>query len=134
MKKYKGWEIAKLISEGKLEGKKIGVVGATSIFFRVARSVILEKNVQKEVGGSILSSADNEFIIVQEPVTFMDCVNSNKNIRVNHPLVNELFKHIHIPMNLSNVLFQITNNLDGSEELRRVILEGKWYLEEADNE
>lgn len=135
MKKYKGWEIAKLISEGKLEGKKLMLLIEGEEYnhhYRVNRNILMDGT--REVGSSILTDTKMEYTLCQEPISFMDCVSSNGNVRVDHELTNELFKHIHIPMNLSNVLFQITNHLESNEDLKKVILEGKWYLEEADNE
>ena len=62
MKKYKGWEIAKLISEGKLEGKKIelvnGYVGG-NLPYMVSRTVMWDIACEREIGNSLLTDVNN---------------------------------------------------------------------------
>ena len=143
MKKYKGWEIAKLISEGKLEGRKIEWfnvrVGRNSPYM-VRRACMLDIECKREIGNSLLTDADNEYIIPQEPVSFMDCVNSDKLVRVEHELTNNLHSVLFYYKEFKNgeyipfghLMFYLSSDLNG-EELRTVIKEGKWYLEEAED-
>lgn len=143
MKKYKGWEIVKLISEGKLEGRKIELVNigvGRNLSYIVSRTVIWDREYEIELGNSLLTDADNEYIIPQEPVTFMDCVNSDKLVRVEHELTNNLHSVLFYYKEFKNgeyipfghLMFYLSSDLNG-EELRTVIEEGKWYLEEAED-
>lgn len=141
MKKYKGWEIAKLISEGKLEGRKIEWVsnsGSGNLPYMVSKDAIWDIGYEREAGNSLLTDANSEYIIPQVPVSFMDCVASEGWVRVEHELTNKIivngryykeFKNgEHIPF--ERLMFYLSLCLEG-EELRTIIEEGKWYLEEA---
>ena len=132
MKKYKGWEIAKLISEGKLEGRKIELVNigvGRNTPYMVNRAAMWDIECEREVGNSLLTNVYDEYIIPQEPVSFMDCVNSDKLVRVEHELIpkggfSSLYR-------FDVLMFYMTNL--GATKLKKVILEGKWYLEEAED-
>ena len=143
MKKYKGWEIAKLISEGKLEGRKIEWVsnsGSGNLPYMVSKDAIWDIGYEREAGNSLLTDANSEYIIPQEPVSFMDCVNSDKLVRVEHELTNNLHSVLFYYKEFKNgeyipfghLMFYLSSDLNG-EELRTVIEEGKWYLEEAED-
>jgi len=135
MKRYKGWEIAKVISEGKIEGKKIQWVtdlfqedcSKENHFYKVINGCLWN---EREIGNSYLTLPNNEFIIIQEPVTFMDCVNSKGEVRIDHEIANKVFEHIHIPSDLSAILYHLSSKLC-HEDLCEVIKNGKWYLEEG---
>ncbi len=132
MKKYKGWEIAKLISEGKLEGRKIElVIGdvVSNLPCMVSDETMWNIETDLEMGIIMLTSPNVEYIIPQEPVSFMDCVNSDKLVRVEHELIpkggfSSLYRF--------DVLMYYMTNL-GATKLKKVILEGKWYLEEVED-
>lgn len=87
------------------------------------------------------------FIPIQQPVSFMEVVNSDKKCRVEHELVSKGFKENEDVMMLGwaksfergefipfNFLMHIIAFYLGWSELRIVILEGKWYLEEKIDE
>ena len=136
MKKYKGWEIAKLISEGKLEGRTIQKVTNShgiackelNMFFNVSSEMVFHKG-GNEGGSSFLTNGKVEYILPQEPVTFMDCVNSDRLIRVEHEISDRLMgKGVYW---IDVVMHRISTL--SSTDMRKVILEGKWYLEEAED-
>ena len=135
MKKYKGWEIAKLISEGKLEGRTIQKVTNShgiackelNMFFNVSSEMVFHKG-GNEGGSSFLTNGKVEYILPQEPVTFMDCVNSDKLVRVEHESLKEGgFSSLY---RFDVLIFHMTNL--GATKLKKVILEGKWYLEDGE--
>ena len=93
-----------------------------------------------EMGIIMLTSPNVEYIIPQEPVSFMDCVASDGWVRVEHELTNKLKPDGHYVQEFKNgecipfewVMFYLSSELE-NEELRTVIEEGKWYLEEAED-
>ena len=129
MKKYKGWEIAKLISEGKLEGKKLmlWIHGEKYHHYKAKNKVMWDGD--REVGSSLLTDAGVEYTICQEPVSFMDCINLKGEVRVEHEVATKVFEHIHIPGDLSAILYHLSSKLC-HEDLCEVIKNGKWYTEE----
>lgn len=71
------------------------------------------------------------FIPIQQPVSFMEIVNSDNNFRVEHKLLEEnniKFEHY---VSFSK-LFEVLSKKLVSEELKKVIKEGKWYIEESE--
>lgn len=139
MKKYKGWEIAKLISEGKLEGRKIELVNigvGRNFPYMVSRACMLDIECKREIGNSLLTDEDNEYIIPQEPVSFMDCVTGDGWVRVEHELMSKLKPDGNYVQEFKNgecipfewVMFYLSSDLE-NEELRTVMNKGKWYLE-----
>lgn len=143
MKKYKGWEIAKLISEGKLEGRKIEWVsnsGSGNLPYMVSKDAIWDIGYEREAGNSLLTDANSEYIIPQVPVSFMDCVANDGWARVEHELTSKLKPGGNYVQEFKNgecipfawVMYYLSSELD-NEELRTVIEEGKWYLEEAED-
>lgn len=146
MKKYKGWEIAKLISEGKLEGKKIELLNGDfdgNLPYMVNRAAMWDIECEREIGNSLLTDVKNEYIIPQEPVTFMDCVNSYKKVRVEHKLIHSIEPKLRksdmyikefnegdfMPINFLIELLGYSLTYGG---IRKVILEGKWYIDNED--
>jgi hypothetical protein len=69
-----------------------------------------------------------KFKKVQSPVSFMDVINSTKKCRIEHELVNndEYSQNYHELYDLMYVMSEWYT----SDELKTVIKEGKWYLEE----
>ena len=143
MKKYKGWEIAKLISEGKLEGRKIEWVsnsGSGNLPYMVSKDAIWDIGYEREAGNSLLTDAISEYIVLQEPISFMDCVASEGWVRVEHELTSKLKPDGNYVQEFKNgecipfawVMFYLSSELE-NEELRTIIEEGKWYLEEAED-
>ena len=143
MKKYKGWEIAKLISEGKLEGKKIELFNGDidgNLPYMVSKAAMWDIECEREIGNSLLTDKKNEYIIPQEPVSFMDCVASDGWVRVEHELTSKLKPDGNYMQEFKNgecipfawVMYYLSLELE-NEELRTVIEEGKWYLEEAED-
>ncbi len=82
-----------------------------------------------------------EWTLVPQPVSFMDVVNSKKLVRVEHCYVdsfgscneenNELIeKMIEGEFIEFDRLIYIISNSSNAEELRDILLNGKWYIEE----
>lgn len=68
------------------------------------------------------------FIKVETPVSFNDVLNSDKKCRIEHDLIDndEYSKNYHELDNLMNVMSKWYT----SEELKTVIKEGRWFLEQ----
>lgn len=88
---------------------------------------------------------DSIFIPIQQPVSFMEVVNSDKKCRVEHPIINSRVLNGSTMnlcleakemkegkcLKLNWILYIIGYSVD-SEMLRTVIKEGKWYIEESE--
>jgi hypothetical protein len=97
------------------------------------------------------SLAKGKFIKVQQPVSFMDVVNSNKKCKVEYELVTAMLISKDIKFDkhfiaesframqkdeyiyVDEVVLVLSKYL-GAKALRKVIKEGKWYLEDKVDE
>ena len=75
-----------------------------------------------------------KFIPTQKLVTFDEVLKSSKRCRVEHELVNKItgyneYSFFNSYTTFDNYIFNLAQELN-SEELKKVITEGKWYLEE----
>jgi hypothetical protein len=68
------------------------------------------------------------FIPIQQPVSFMEVVNSDKYCKVEHEILkdNTLVKDY---SKFDIIMYELSETYE-SDELRKIILEGKWYIEE----
>ena len=75
-----------------------------------------------------------KFIKVEEPVSFVDVLKSDKKCRVEHERIEKLMSNEENDfdfdeyMEIDEVLFELTNQCEASET-RDVLLNGIWYLE-----
>lgn len=75
------------------------------------------------------------FIPVSKPVSFMEAVKNGKLIKVEHEFIcdknftSDELEELKEYQNIDNAMYILSENLD-SKQLRRVILNGKWYIEE----
>lgn len=74
---------------------------------------------------------------VKEPVSFIEAVESGKNVRVRHDIINDLvleendffreYYNKYVPISI--LLHNIANYFISDEEIRDIILNGEWYIE-----
>lgn len=138
------WEILKEENVGK------EVIGSNKIKYRIALGgkddVLLfpKKSISCELFSQIeMMTLDFEFI--QQPVTFEEVLNSDKKCRVEHEILNKKTKNKdeisdksanyflieyknNRYLNMNNLLELFIWILSDSE-IRKIIKEGKWYLE-----
>lgn len=140
-KLYKGWEIAKMIDEGVLkDGDKIkSPLGSEYEIYMGGVFSSFGKYV--ELGSSMLASNSAFYEIipkVQEPVSFMDAVNSDKRCRVEHKLIDGYYS-IHTSQPFGKYLYDYhklyihmhaLSEVFNDEKFKDIIKNGKWYLEE----
>ena len=75
-----------------------------------------------------------KFVKVEEPVSFVDVLKSDKKCRVEHEIIEKLMSNEENDfdfdeyMEIDEVLFELTNQCEASET-RDVLLNGIWYLE-----
>jgi hypothetical protein len=128
---YKGWEIAKMISEGTLRpGDKVsaGMIGV----FKIVKSHIEVDNTNsplknKELGNSVFTQEECLFEIIKQSVTFDDVLKSDKKCRVEHESIKvdtmlDTYKDF-------NTVMAILSSWYSEEKLKSIIREGRWYLE-----
>ena len=89
-------------------------------------------------GGELYTYTDiinAKFIPISKPVSFMEAVKSEKLIKVEHELIRDKnftsdeLEELKECQNIDNVMYILSGNLN-SKQLRRVILNGKWYIED----
>lgn len=66
---------------------------------------------------------------IKEPVTFEEVINSDKLCRVEHPFLIENEFDIKIFKTFDELMFGISN-ITNAHEMREIIKNGKWYLQE----
>ena len=132
MKKYKTWEAIKMITENnKLEfdwHNDYGWIGRLKRDNKIVDTV----NCYDKNGNEVSIGLDEEWVLVQKPVNFMDAVNSCNNIRVEHEYISNLIKEgygcLKDYMNIIGIMAIFSENFDECD-LKEVILNGKWYIE-----
>ena len=84
-------------------------------------------------GEKLLMISDNIFATftpIQQPVSFMeDVINSDKECKVIHKLLDTCFFE---DFNTFDSLISELSNAFNSRDLRQIIKEGQWYLEESE--
>jgi len=141
MKKYKLWEVIKMMAEDKskvfrcLELENELMWKDDYLLFENGNELILNNY-----------AMDYEWKLVKRAVTFEEVLNSNKKCRVEHELIDsglddEITSNDNVTLedyqtlkegnymelhNLISVLPWILSN----EEFKQVLKEGKWYLED----
>jgi hypothetical protein len=131
MKKYKTWEVIKMISENKgleFENKnKMIVIGGTSLnMLTLVNSKYLSQSLDRNI------DLDDEWELVKKPVSFEEVLNSKKRCKVEHEILNQ--KEITSLSDFMTFDMYMLNLCDiyplSSEMLKTIIREGKWYLED----
>ncbi|WP_346962003.1 hypothetical protein [Clostridium sp.] len=143
MKKYKTWEVIKMMTENEdLEFKNDShVIGASILgYLKVKKSkcetLTLDGNVK----------LNSVWELVKQPVTFNEALESGKNCRVEHELVKHMERHGCVCeesmirdffnevtsggyLGVNEVIIVLGWMLD-SNNFKKIIKEGKWYLED----
>ena len=127
-KLYKGWEIAKMVSEGILkDGDKIkSPLGSEYTIYMGGIFSTFGQYV--ELGASMFASNSAFYEIVekiQKPVSFMEAINSGKRIKCIHSRF--------VSSNLYMTILQMFKSLSASaleDFIPDLINNGKWYIEE----
>lgn len=123
LKTYKTWEVIKMITENK-KLKFKNYLGEEMRYD--CNRIRFFRNGKNERFYGI--KGNEEWILVQKPVDFMTAVKSGKKIKVEHQLtkclsISEDYCNVH---NVFDVLGNILNDIN----IREVIAEGKFYIEE----
>lgn len=131
MKKYKLWEVIKMMAEDEdkdLQFKnEYHVIGANNNGFLKLIETIFDN---KTLDGNI--KLNSEWKLVQQPVTFEKVLKSSGRCRVEHELLNEY--EITSLSDFMEFDFYMLNLCDcaalSSDEIKKILKEGKWYLED----
>lgn len=139
MKTYKTWEVLKMIEENKtleFKNKRGEIIKYKNYCVR-----ILKDNKNLEFYGFDI---EDEWILIKQPVTFEEVLSLNKRCKVEHELIND---EINICCNEKvikdsckflisgrylelNYLMLALSWIFSNEGIRKIIEEGKWYLED----
>lgn len=124
MKTYATWEVIKMLTENnylkfRILNKK---VCTQTISINIYKNLITSCkgcNGEKSCG----LSTDDKWVLVQEPVSFMEAIKSKKKIRVEHPLLNtEYFV-------LDDMLDKLCRTFL-NKDIIDILTNGKWYIKE----
>jgi hypothetical protein len=138
MKKYKTWEVIKMLTENnKLKFRTVDNYTLANNGYGLLQAY---SNAGKQIDWSGNIQLKDEWTLVQQPVSFMEVLKSTKAIRVEDEFINTLeanecdkeflddllrgeFK------TLDDLLYYLSFYAD-EKELRDILLNGKWYIEE----
>lgn len=145
MKRYKTWEVIKMLSENpKLQFKnEDGHIITTE---KVESHFLKYSNNKTEININNNLKLEAKWELIQESVTFEEVLNSDKECRVEHEILNDLRKEYCLDedfdaqylieeLNILEVFLPFTDcmyhlaNLLNEIQLKEVIKNGRWYLE-----
>lgn len=130
MKTYKTWEVIKMITENpnlKFKNKNSDT-RYTKIIKCSKNGYIAMDNTSRnnQIIGNIMFN--EEWMLIQEPVSFIEAIESGKKIKVEHELtkclcISEDYYSVH---NILYILGSVLKDIN----IRAVLREGKFYIEE----
>lgn len=130
MKIYKTWEVIKMLTENKeLIFKSMTCDTCLSI---IHTKFISAKNKQY---ARLDINIDDKWTLIEQSVTWEEIMARNENCRVEHEIINEsnfdeeYFQELQEFNSFDKVIYILSNNLD-DKQLKAIIKEGKWYLEQ----
>lgn len=132
MRKYETWEVVKLLTEN--HNLKFQTSGWDMTYLTVIENKIAlaDKNgfwdVQERKASrfdvSNYLTLDNKWTLLQEPVSFIQAVESDRPVRVVHKEIKNFEDYISMPQLLSILVSAYSQHV-----VKNVILNGKWYIE-----
>lgn len=129
MKKYKLWEVIKMMAEDRdlqFTDGDITLGSDDNGILIFLKAVFEEESLDDNV------DLDSEWELVQKPVTFEKVLKSSGRCRVEHELLNEY--EITSLSDFMEFDFYMLNLCDcaslSSDEIKKILKEGKWYLED----
>lgn len=120
MGKYKIYEALKMLEENKnlkFKNKHNEIMEYKQNCVRIFKD---NKNI--EFYGFVL---EDEWELIKQPVTFEEVLNSDKRCKVEHELLDDENEY----ETFDNLMYFLSNSLF-EKELKEIIKNGKWYLED----
>ena len=113
----------------KVELVEVNEIGNNNVLLKYLDAIDKTKNYYVDLHRDLVFA---KFIPIQKPVSFIEAVKSGKRVKVKHKLMSEIeeteLKEFEF---ISWILFAITKeNID----VKEIIINGKWYIEEDDEE
>ncbi|APM39437.1 hypothetical protein [Clostridium kluyveri] len=131
---YKTWEAMKMLTENPKLKFKVESGDCTQTLLLVSGGIRVD--CEGCYGCQTCSlRLDGKWKEVQGPVTFMEAVESDGRVKVEHVLLSKLTKCRESTLKQYNPLCDLMYLLGRellSSELKEVILNGKWYIKGAD--
>jgi len=135
----KTWEMIKELTENPEKEficKSKGIFAEQKAYFYIdeygEESI---KIVNNETGNAIKKHHTNreweEVAEVKEPVDFMAAVESSKRVRVEHPYISQPYEKSELSRDYQylGAILDILSAAWGEDEIRKIILEGDWYIQ-----
>lgn len=142
MKKYKLWEVIKMMAEDRdlqFTDGDITLGSDDNGILILLKAVFEEESLDDNV------DLDSEWELVKKSVTFDEALESGKKVRCEHEFileedlkvsVDEWILNRHLKdyregkfLYMTNMLF-VLSWIVGADDIKQVIKEGKWYLED----
>lgn len=131
MKTYELDEAIKMLKENPKLSFQTQTMGDKSILYRDKEGVLRCENKRNRTESHIYFNEKWE--LIQQPISFMEAVKSEKRVKLEHVILTKLTKCRETTLkeykSLPDLMYLLGRELL-SEELREVILNGKWYIEE----
>ena len=125
---YKIYEVLKMIEKDK---SLVFTDNIYDVFYDKEYEVVRFKNKAKETLNLKGIGFSQVFYLVEKSVTFEEVLNSNKLCKVKHDLIKKRFDTSDSTTYelFDEIIAFLSNNLN-DKELKEVIKNGKWYLED----
>lgn len=101
----------------------------TEEVWRLENGLVLTENNEKRIINKTTLNFDFEEI--KEPVSFIEAVESEKRVRVEHPYISQPYEKSELSRDYQylGAILDILSAAWGEDEIRKIILEGDWYIE-----
>lgn len=131
MKKYKLWEVFKMLSENPRLTFRLITDRATEKeqLYASENGFILEDYKKDSIGFNNTLYIDDEWTLVQQPVSFMEAIKAFHNGETIYCIVDE-GKYIYTPKEPEEYHITTITDEHGDGLSSKEILEGKWYIED----
>ena len=121
----KTWEMIKALTENPEKKFKGKILGQAELYEGI---LVWSSSMEDVVISNTLLKMEWEE--VKEPVSFIEAVESEKKIRVEHEYLDGSLETLTTNYHgIDDVLYTIGNCFDG-DGVRDIILNGKWYIED----
>ena len=121
-KYYEGWEIVKMLQEGRLKENDL-IESEVCVTIKVANNGLRIRKTNEELTANDLASTI-KYKLIQKPVTFEEVLNSNKNCRIEHKLLVKTNNHQPLAEIMKSLATYCRDDI-----LRKILKEGEWFLE-----
>lgn len=124
MKTYKTWEVYKMLTENP----NLKFKDQAGYYLVIEDDFFTLKDVDNYEVDYVANGINDIWTLVQEPLSFMEAVESGKKIKANHGLLKgSVLSSCYNPI---NVFMSRVANLYNKEDVKKILTESEFYIEE----